>query len=36
MSHPTDVTALVVFIALFAFVTILGFVAARSRLHGRS
>src|SRR3954464_6405710 len=31
MSHPTDATALVVFIALFAFVTVLGFVAARWR-----
>src|SRR5204862_5722100 len=31
MSHPTDATALVVFIALFTFVTVLGFVAARWR-----
>jgi SSS family solute:Na+ symporter len=31
MSHPTDATALVVFIALFAFVTVLGFIAARWR-----
>src|SRR4051794_41957055 len=31
MSHPTDVTALVVFGVLFALVTGLGFVAARWR-----
>src|SRR3954452_19768235 len=31
MSHPTDATALVVFIALFGFVSVLGFVAARWR-----
>src|SRR4051812_38755547 len=31
MSHPTDVTALVVFGVLFALVTVLGFVAARWR-----
>ena len=31
MSHPTDATALVVFVALFAAVTVLGFIAARWR-----
>ena len=30
-AHDTDATALVIFIALFAFVTVLGFVAARWR-----
>jgi solute:Na+ symporter, SSS family len=31
MSHPTDAVALIVFSALFLFVTVLGFVAARWR-----
>jgi solute:Na+ symporter, SSS family len=31
MSHPTDATALIVFGALFGFVTVLGFIAARWR-----
>src|SRR5690349_12833598 len=31
MSHPTDTTALVVFVVLFAAVTVLGFIAARWR-----
>src|SRR5881394_1912084 len=31
MSHPTDATALVVFVALFAAVTVVGFFAARWR-----
>ena len=30
-AHETDATALVVFVLLFAFVTVLGFVAARWR-----